>query len=63
MCCLRWKLRTQGRLDYFFPDSFRRREVGNCSGFTINEFARAKIDASVNELDEERLVVSDLAPG
>ena len=29
----------------------------------INEFARGKIDASVNELDEERTLVSDLLPG
>jgi len=28
----------------------------------INEFARGKIDASVNELDEERNLVSDLLP-
>jgi malate dehydrogenase len=28
----------------------------------INEFARGKIDASVNELDEERTLVSDLLP-
>ena len=27
----------------------------------INDFARGKIDASVNELDEERTLVSDLA--
>jgi malate dehydrogenase len=29
----------------------------------INEFARGKIDASINELDEERNLVSDLLPG
>jgi len=29
----------------------------------INDFARGKIDASVNELDEERTLVSDLLPG
>ena len=29
---------------------------------TINEFARGKIDASVNELDEERNLVSNLLP-
>lgn len=29
----------------------------------VNEFARGKIDASVNELDEERTLVSDLLPG
>ena len=29
----------------------------------INEFARGKIDASVNELDEERTLVSNLLPG
>jgi len=28
----------------------------------INEFARGKIDASVNELDEERNLVSNLLP-
>ena len=32
-------------------------------GVPINEFARGKIDASVNELDEERTLVSDLLPG
>jgi hypothetical protein len=29
----------------------------------INDFARQKIDASVNELAEERELVSDLLPG
>jgi malate dehydrogenase len=32
-------------------------------GVPINEFARDKIDASVNELDEECSLVSDLLPG
>ena len=32
-------------------------------GVPINEFARGKIDASVNELDEERTLVRDLLPG
>ena len=32
-------------------------------GVPINEFARGKIDASVNELAEERELVSDLLPG
>lgn len=32
-------------------------------GVTINDFAREKIDLSVNELAEERSLVSDLLPG
>jgi malate dehydrogenase len=32
-------------------------------GVPINEFARGKIDTSVNELDEERTLVRDLLPG
>ncbi len=32
-------------------------------GVPINEFARGKIDASVQELDEERTLVNDLLPG
>jgi malate dehydrogenase len=31
-------------------------------GVSINEFSRAKIDASVNELKEERALVADLLP-
>jgi hypothetical protein len=31
-------------------------------GLPINEFSRAKIDASVNELKEERALVADLLP-
>ena len=31
-------------------------------GVPINDFAREKIDASVNELAEERALVSDLLP-
>ena len=31
-------------------------------GVPINEFSRAKIDATVNELKEERALVADLLP-
>jgi malate dehydrogenase len=31
-------------------------------GLPINEFSRAKIDATVNELKEERSMVGDLLP-
>jgi malate dehydrogenase len=31
-------------------------------GLPINEFSRAKIDATVNELKEEKAMVSDLLP-
>jgi malate dehydrogenase len=31
-------------------------------GLPINEFSRAKIDATVNELQEERAMVADLLP-
>jgi malate dehydrogenase len=31
-------------------------------GVSINEFSRAKIEATVNELKEERAMVADLLP-
>jgi malate dehydrogenase len=31
-------------------------------GVPVNEFSRAKIDATVNELKEERALVADLLP-
>jgi hypothetical protein len=31
-------------------------------GVPVNEFSRAKIDATVNELKEEKSLVSDLLP-
>ena len=34
-----------------------------CDKLAINDFAREKIDASVNELAEERELVGDLLPG
>ncbi len=47
--------------------SFPTRNVGGkleiVKGVSINEFSRAKIDASLSELKEEKTLVSDLLPG
>jgi malate dehydrogenase len=32
-------------------------------GLPINEFSRAKIDATINELKEEKAMVRELLPG
>jgi hypothetical protein len=31
-------------------------------GLTINDFSRSKIDATINELKEEKALVSELLP-
>ena len=38
-------------------------EFGIVPGVPIDEFSRAKIDATVNELKEEKVMVADLLPG
>jgi len=47
--------------------SFPTRNVGGnleiVKGVSINEFSRAKIDASLSELKEEKALVADLLPG
>jgi malate dehydrogenase len=47
--------------------SFPTRNVGGkleiVKGVSINEFSRAKIDASLSELKEEKSLVADLLPG
>ncbi len=43
-----------------FPVRSKGGKVEVVSGLTINEFSRAKIDASVNELKEERELVKEL---
>jgi malate dehydrogenase len=43
-----------------FPVRCRRRKIEIVPDLPINEFSRAKIDASVNELKEERALVGEL---
>jgi malate dehydrogenase len=38
-------------------------EFGIVQDVPIDEFSRAKIDATVNELKEEKSMVADLLPG
>ena len=45
-----------------FPVRSHGQKVEIVQGVPINEFSRAKIDASVNELKEERTLVADLLP-
>lgn len=45
-----------------FPVRTDGRELEMISGLPISEFSRAKIDASVNELKEEKSLVGDLLP-
>jgi len=45
-----------------FPTRSDGKEVSIVQGVPIDDFSRAKIDASVKELDEERTMVSDLLP-
>jgi len=45
-----------------FPLRRNGQKLEIVQGVTINEFSRAKIDATINELKEERSLVSDLLP-
>jgi malate dehydrogenase len=45
-----------------FPVRSDGEKWGIVQNVPINEFARGKIDASINELDEERSLVSGLLP-
>ena len=45
-----------------FPVRSHGRKMEIVQGVTVNEFSRAKIDATVNELKEERALVADLLP-
>ena len=46
-----------------FPMSNSGSEFGIVPGVPIDEFSRVKIDATVNELKEEKVMVADLLPG
>lgn len=46
-----------------FPVSSTGGQASIVQGLPINDFARARIDKSVNELKEERSMVADLLPG
>ena len=45
-----------------FPTRTRRNKLEIVQGLPINEFSRARIDASVNELKAERAMLADLMP-
>src|SRR5438046_8276259 len=45
-----------------FPVRGDGKKLSIVQGVPINEFGRAKIDATVNELQEERAMVADLLP-
>ena len=45
-----------------FPIRSDGKKLEIVQGLAINEFSRAKIDATVSELKEERSLVSDLLP-
>jgi malate dehydrogenase len=46
-----------------FPTRSRGKNLEIVQGLPINEFGRARIDATVNELKEERAMLADLMPG
>ena len=46
-----------------FPMNNSGSEFGIVPGVPIDEFSRVKIDATVNELKEEKVMVADLLPG
>jgi malate dehydrogenase len=43
-----------------FPNRVKNGKVEVVTGVAVNEFSRGKIDASVNELKEEKSLVDDL---
>ena len=45
-----------------FPVRSNGQKLEIVQGVPVNEFSRAKIDATVNELKEERRMVADLLP-
>ena len=45
-----------------FPCAHRYGAFGIVPDVAIDDFSRAKIDASVNELKEEKTMVADLLP-
>ncbi|MDG2212738.1 MAG: malate dehydrogenase [Verrucomicrobiota bacterium] len=46
-----------------FPTANRNGEFGIVQNVSIDDFSRAKIDASISELKEEKEMVADLLPG
>jgi malate dehydrogenase len=46
-----------------FPIHSNGRKLQVVQGLPLDQFSRAKIDASVNELEEERALVAELLPG
>ena len=49
-------------LIFSFPVRSNGQELEIVQGVPVNDFSRAKIDATVNELKEERALVADLLP-
>jgi len=45
-----------------FPIRSNGQKIEIAQGLPVNEFSRAKIDATVNELKEEKSMVADLLP-
>ena len=45
-----------------FPVRSNGQKLEIVQGVPVNEFSRAKIDATVNELKEERALVAELLP-
>jgi malate dehydrogenase len=45
-----------------FPVRSNGQKLEIVQGLPVNDFSRSKIDATVNELKEERSLVSDLLP-
>jgi hypothetical protein len=52
----------EGNLICSFPVHSNSQKLEIVQDIPINEFSRAKIDAPVNELKEERAMISDLLP-
>jgi malate dehydrogenase len=46
-----------------FPVRSRDQKIDVVTGLEINAFSQSKIDATVNELKEEKAMVADLLPG
>ena len=57
-----WHLVEEGLISSF-PCAHRDGAFGIVPDVPIDDFSRAKIDATVNELKEEKTTVADLLPG
>ena len=57
-----WQLWNRKRFDYLFPCAQQWTKLEVVQGLPVNEFSRSKIDATINELKEEKSLVGELLP-